>query len=53
MNCTFKLRVKKKFDHEKTIAPPHVSNGAPLTTIVTFCGLAHLYEKTDTGRSDF
>ena len=29
-NCTFKLGVKKKFDHEgKTIAP-HVSNGTPI-----------------------
>ena len=31
-NCTIKLEVEKKFDHErKTIAPPHVSNGLPLT----------------------
>ena len=32
-NCKFKLGVeKKKFDPEgKTIAPPHVSNGPPLT----------------------
>ena len=30
-NCTIKLGVEKKFDHEgKTIAPPHVSNGPPL-----------------------
>ena len=34
-NCTFKLEVEKKFDHkEKTIAPPHVSNGPPLKRYV-------------------
>ena len=33
-NCTFKLGVEKKFDHEgKTIAPPQVSNGPPLRSL--------------------
>ena len=33
-NCTFKLRVGKKFDHKKNHAP-HVSNGPPLRTTST------------------
>ena len=36
-NCTFKLGVEKKFDHEgKTIAHPHVSNGPPLRSLSLF-----------------
>ena len=42
-NCTFKLGVQKKFDHErKNHSPPHVSSGPPLISLfyqhkITIC----------------